>query len=75
MWTPSQFEFETPALIGITIALVAVSSKSGNHYENKYSQTCVQRPPLGPQNCGCCWQVVIVQIYLYALNIKDNTLK
>jgi hypothetical protein len=26
-----------------------------------YSQTCVQRPPLGPQICGRCWQAVVVQ--------------
>ncbi len=29
-----------------------------------WSQTCVQRPPLGPKNSGRCWQVVVVQRFL-----------
>ncbi len=28
---------------------------------SKYSKTCTQRPPLGLQICGRCWQVVVVQ--------------
>ena len=31
---------------------------------SEYSQTCAQRPPLGPQHFGPCWQVVVVQIYV-----------
>ncbi len=27
----------------------------------QYSQTCVQRTPLGPKNSGSCRQVVVVQ--------------
>jgi len=26
-----------------------------------YSQTYVQRPPMGPQNNDRCWQVVVIQ--------------
>jgi hypothetical protein len=26
-----------------------------------HNRTCVQRPPSGPQICGLCWQVVVVQ--------------
>ncbi len=29
--------------------------------QGNYSQTCVQRPPSGPQNIGRCWQRVVVQ--------------
>ena len=32
-----------------------------SHFASYYSQTCVQRPPLGPKNSGRCWQVVVVQ--------------
>jgi len=29
--------------------------------KSTYSQTCVQRPPSGPQTCGRCLQLVVVQ--------------
>jgi len=29
------------------------------YFNNKYSQTCVHRKPLGPWICGCCFQVGI----------------
>ena len=41
----------------------------------KYSQTCVQRPPSGLQNCAHCWQVVVVQRYVYAINMENGTPK
>ena len=31
------------------------------HLFGMYNQTCVQRPPTGPQNSGHCRQVVVVQ--------------
>ena len=34
---------------------------NNNNNSLKYSQTCVQRPLLGPKNSGRCWQVVVVQ--------------
>jgi len=41
--------------------------------DNKlHSQTSVQWPPLGLQNSGCCWQVVVVQRYIYALKAKNG---
>jgi hypothetical protein len=31
---------------------------------NNYSQTCVQRPPLGPQKSGRCLEVAAIQKFL-----------
>ncbi len=39
-----------------------------------YSQTCVQRTPSGPKNCGRCCQVIVVQRYLYAMKKMKNFL-
>ncbi len=43
----------------------------GSIIKSKYSQIWVQRPPFGPKNSGCCWQVVAIrrwslaQLWLY----------
>ena len=37
-----------------------------------YSQTCVLWPLLGPKNIGLCWQVVIVECYLYAIKVQND---
>ncbi len=30
-------------------------------FDVQSNQTCVQRPPSGPRNSRCCWQVVVAQ--------------
>ncbi len=40
-----------------------------------HSQTCLQRPALGLQNCGLCRQVVIVQRLSYLIKIEICSLK
>ncbi len=40
-----------------------------------YSQTCLQRPALGPQNCGLCRQVVVVHRLSYLIKIEICSLK
>ncbi len=40
-----------------------------------HSQTWEQLPPSGPQICGRCWQVVVVQMYLYVIKIEKGTTK
>ncbi len=37
-------------------------------YFFKYSQTCVQRPPLGPEKSGRCSEVVVIQRVKHVLN-------
>ncbi len=42
-------------------SIVATYLKKKSQEKKLYSQTCVQRPPLGPQNSGRCRQAVVVQ--------------
>ena len=66
-WLRSSCLFRRWYLSWQTYAHALSLSKSWPMFAKKheYNQTCVQRPPLGPQNSGCCWQVVVVQRHLY----------
>ena len=61
---------ETLILIEQTIFLDEMFSFR-NIIDRKGSQTCVHRPSSGAQNSGRCWQVVIVQRYLYAIYMEN----
>ena len=44
-----------------TISITFLSLFLSHTHTEKYSQSCVQRPPLGSKNSGHCWQVVVVK--------------
>ncbi len=45
-----------------------ISTKLKLYQKIKYSQTCVQRPPLGPEKSGPCSEVVVIQRVKKILN-------
>jgi len=67
----SHFQVETTILHFFAI-IISINNVS-RHF--KYSQVCVQRPHMGPENSGRCLQVVVVQRYLYAIKAHNGTTK
>jgi len=53
--------FLKDALANVENLVILMSWHLENFGKFAYSQTCVQRPPLGLKNSGCCSKLVVIQ--------------